>query len=439
MEINVNKDNFASIIGNLKNRRYASASSASGHNFSWIEFEKSIPLKKRILYVIATALVIFPFLGLPFIYAKGLRESCRRAFSGKKVIEVQCPKDIEAAILALAKKTPSVGGQEKDSRLPEKLPKKNVPEIPLAQEAPLNLEKKKIIQEIMNKAEIQPTSLKLDDQKLNGDTLKSLLEAALEKSKKRVNDEHFLSIQLKNAEIDAEGARQIAEFIQAIGGVTTINLSNNSIGDEGVLALAKAMEAHPFKTMHLNLSSNQISPNGIEALIPLCKNPVTLSLCSNNLKNEGALKLIEGVLSKDNPINSNSKGLLSINLGNNEINDELIDKIIEAICKAKNITPADLKKKTSRMPSSSPKKPTKNHPVVFKFNNIAKRKNGNSFECTSLAIMKQISEIVPLQLELKIPEKKNNATQTTKALTQKQKNRKEKLESIKRILETRKK
>ena len=69
-------------------------------------------------------------------------------------------------------------------------------------------------------------------------------------------------------EIDDEGARHLATGLKVNATVTSVNLSQNYIGDAGVDALCRALEAARMVT-HLDLSENKVGAAGADALIRL--------------------------------------------------------------------------------------------------------------------------------------------------------------------------
>jgi Ran GTPase-activating protein (RanGAP) involved in mRNA processing and transport len=74
------------------------------------------------------------------------------------------------------------------------------------------------------------------------------------------------SVELKNANIDAEGASALADALKANTSLTKIDIAANRIGNEGVSALADALKLNTSVT-NINLGWNEIGKEGALALV----------------------------------------------------------------------------------------------------------------------------------------------------------------------------
>jgi len=78
------------------------------------------------------------------------------------------------------------------------------------------------------------------------------------------------NINLKNNDIDTEGAKALAEALKVNRTLTNINLHSNDIGNEGAKALAEALKANSTVT-YIGLYGNKIGNEGAKALRKLEK------------------------------------------------------------------------------------------------------------------------------------------------------------------------
>ena len=93
-------------------------------------------------------------------------------------------------------------------------------------------------------------------------------------------------------EIDDEGASYLATGLTTNSTVTSINLSQNIIGDAGVDSLCRALQASRVVT-HLDLGCNQIGAVGVDALIRLLVSegcPLETLVVSNNMAIDDGMK-----------------------------------------------------------------------------------------------------------------------------------------------------
>ncbi|KAI8595485.1 hypothetical protein EDD21DRAFT_420616 [Dissophora ornata] len=111
------------------------------------------------------------------------------------------------------------------------------------------------------------------------------------------------TLNLQNNSIGNEGALSLSEALKTNTTLTTLNLANNSIGQEGALSLSEALKTNTTLTT-LNLEYNGIGYEGALALLEVLKTNTTLTtlyLQSKWIGKKGALALSEA-LKTDNPL-----------------------------------------------------------------------------------------------------------------------------------------
>lgn len=105
---------------------------------------------------------------------------------------------------------------------------------------------------------------------------------------------------IKGNKLGSDGAKTIAEALCVNSTLTSLNISNNSIGDEGISHLAKPLSKNRLK--ELNISFNDITSTGILLLrdaFRQCTALETLLLDNNKICNEGATGLMECIVHLD--------------------------------------------------------------------------------------------------------------------------------------------
>ena len=98
---------------------------------------------------------------------------------------------------------------------------------------------------------------------------------------------------LQQNNIGDEGIKELTEALKTNTTLTTLNLQQKNIGDEDIKALAEALKTNTTLTT-LNLQQNNIGDEGIEALAEALKTNKTLktlNLQQNNIGDEGVKKL----------------------------------------------------------------------------------------------------------------------------------------------------
>ena len=119
-------------------------------------------------------------------------------------------------------------------------------------------------------------------------------------------------------------SRDVVLFSESLKTLSSLNISNNRIDDEGVKVLCEGLgeELHT-----LNISHNEISDRGLEA-IAQCKNLVELDISDNKIDDEGAEILCKGL----------GEEFHTLNISRNKIGD----RGLEAISQRKNLVKLDI-------------------------------------------------------------------------------------------------
>ncbi|KAF9177643.1 hypothetical protein BGZ51_008505 [Haplosporangium sp. Z 767] len=173
------------------------------------------------------------------------------------------------------------------------------------------------------------TTLNLKDNSIGDDGALALSEVL------KINST-LTTLDLRGNSIGNNGARALSEALMTNSTLITLDLRNNSIGDNGALALSKALKNNPTLAT-LDLRNNWIGDNGAQALSEaLMTNSIlaTLDLWNNSIGDNGALALSEALM-----INST---LTTLNLEKNSIGDKGAIALSEALMTNSTLTTLDL-------------------------------------------------------------------------------------------------
>jgi hypothetical protein len=155
----------------------------------------------------------------------------------------------------------------------------------------------------------------------------------------------------------AEGITAIADALRVRGGLTALDLSYNRLEDEGVSAVCKAIQSNKeTKLASLNFDNNWFGPvgaNAVAAMVAVTGGLTALDLSCNDLKDEGVSAVCEAIQSNketklaslnfgDNdihPVGANAVaamvavtgGLTALDLSGNDLKDEGVSAVCEAI------------------------------------------------------------------------------------------------------------
>ncbi|KAG0196550.1 hypothetical protein BGX28_009996, partial [Mortierella sp. GBA30] len=132
--------------------------------------------------------------------------------------------------------------------------------------------------------------------------------------------------------------RRLAETLKTNSTLTTLDLSSNSIGENGAIALSEALKTNSTLTT-LHLKRNSIGDNGAVALseaLNTNSTVTTLNLSYNSIGDNGAVALSE-------TLKTNST-LTILDLRNNSIRDDGVVALSEALKTNSTLTTLDLRK-----------------------------------------------------------------------------------------------
>ena len=78
-------------------------------------------------------------------------------------------------------------------------------------------------------------------------------------------------LDLSRNEIDAEGAKPLADAFRVTASMTKILVGNNKLGNQGTIIICDALrESTVSKVQELDLALNNIGPDGAKAIAALC-------------------------------------------------------------------------------------------------------------------------------------------------------------------------
>jgi len=147
-------------------------------------------------------------------------------------------------------------------------------------------------------------------------------------------------LQLDSCKLGDGGAETLAAGLSAAPAhgfkLTTLNLTNNDIGDDGTRALAEALPRNQA-LQTLNLGRNEIGDDGARALaeaLPRNQALQTLNLGRNEIGDDGARALAEAL--------PRNQALQTLNLGRNEIGDDGARALAEALLRNQALQALDL-------------------------------------------------------------------------------------------------
>ncbi|WP_342257080.1 tetratricopeptide repeat protein [Rickettsia endosymbiont of Aspidapion aeneum] len=151
-------------------------------------------------------------------------------------------------------------------------------------------------------------------------------------------------LQLQSNNIGAEGAKAIAEALKTNNSITQLNLCGNYIGDEGAKAIAEWLKTNNSIT-YLNLYNNKIGDEGAKAIGEGLKtnNSITqLNLRANQIGDEGAKAIAEAIKTNNTITQKTNNTITQLNLSTNQIGDEGAKALGEGLKTNNSITQLDI-------------------------------------------------------------------------------------------------
>lgn len=140
-------------------------------------------------------------------------------------------------------------------------------------------------------------------------------------------------IDLHDKKIGVKGCVALLKFLKTNPMITTVDLSNARIRDEGIILLVKSFDT----LIKLNLSYNDISDTGVIELANALTNNKSINiidLSNNNIGDKGVTEFGSAL--------EKNKSLTTINLCNNEITNIGAKYLVNSLEKNTNITSMDL-------------------------------------------------------------------------------------------------
>ena len=147
-------------------------------------------------------------------------------------------------------------------------------------------------------------------------------EGAIALAKALKDNETLLKLEIHCNSIGDEGAEALSEMLKVNTTLKTLNLYGNKIGDEGAKALANALKVNKTLT-HFYIGCNNIGDVGADNIADMLKVNRTLNLLdihSNKIGDKGMEKIAEGI--------KGNLHLFTIKISGNIISKKIQDQII---------------------------------------------------------------------------------------------------------------
>ena len=147
-------------------------------------------------------------------------------------------------------------------------------------------------------------------------------EGAIALAKALKDNETLLKLEIHCNLFGDEGAIAFAEMLKVNTTLKTLNLYGNKIGDKGAKALANALKVNKTLT-HFYIGCNNIGDVGADNIADMLKVNRTLNLLdihSNKIGNDGMEKIAEGI--------KGNLHLFTIKISGNRISENIQDQII---------------------------------------------------------------------------------------------------------------
>ena len=148
---------------------------------------------------------------------------------------------------------------------------------------------------------------------------------AIAKGLKNAVNLQYLVLSWNNIGISDDGVEALAKGIKHLTSLQVLELDYNEIGDDGVAALAEGLK-HLTSLQTLNLGGNRIGDDGVEALTKGIKHLTSLQVLQldwNTIGDDGVAALAEGI--------KHLTSLQTLNLGGNRIGDDGVEALAKGI------------------------------------------------------------------------------------------------------------
>eukprot|EP00984_Skeletonema_dohrnii_P000927 scaffold302_cov91-Skeletonema_dohrnii-CCMP3373.AAC.3 len=151
------------------------------------------------------------------------------------------------------------------------------------------------------------------------------------------DDENLEKVKLNGKRVDDDRLARLSEVLSHNTSITSLILSNNNIGLEGIVALADALHQN-LHVEYIDLSGNNIGNKGAAALADCLQHNnislISLDLQNNGIEDEGAAALLSAV--------STNSTIHCIDLKGNAIQSSLLSKIDETVNRSKALFEAEV-------------------------------------------------------------------------------------------------
>eukprot|EP00747_Dinoflagellata_sp_TGD_P169159 gnl/TRDRNA2_/TRDRNA2_197396_c0_seq1.p1 gnl/TRDRNA2_/TRDRNA2_197396_c0~~gnl/TRDRNA2_/TRDRNA2_197396_c0_seq1.p1 ORF type:complete len:264 (+),score=31.36 gnl/TRDRNA2_/TRDRNA2_197396_c0_seq1:83-874(+) len=151
-----------------------------------------------------------------------------------------------------------------------------------------------------------------------------------------LHDASVTTLDLGNSQLRDEGAQRLAVALERNASLTTLHLRINRVGDKGVEMLAAALEHHA-SLMTLDLFYNEIGDHGAESLAKVLEVSTSLTILhlgGNRIGDLGAEHLAAAL--------EHNTSLTTLHLGSNRIGDKGAERLAAALEHNTSVTTLDL-------------------------------------------------------------------------------------------------
>ena len=145
-------------------------------------------------------------------------------------------------------------------------------------------------------------------------------------------------VSLSHYGLGKRGCAALASSLAMNAHVTALDLSDNGLGGEGVVAIVEALKSGGAPALRqLSLKQNMCGQEGAEAVSELLRSPHPLSsidLGSNNLGSKGVATIADGL--------AENATLASLSLEHNDIDSEGVEKLVVSLASNETLTSLSL-------------------------------------------------------------------------------------------------
>lgn len=151
-----------------------------------------------------------------------------------------------------------------------------------------------------------------------------------------INNNTLKKIDLSHCSLGIEGAIEIAKALECNQSLECLSMAHNKIGDQGAIAIAKALtKNNSLSSLYIDLKSNNICDQGaISFADPLAKNYIwCIYFDNNNIGNSGGLAIAQGIKNRKA---TNNDFVFLMSLKHNEKIGTSTTETFRELCNEKN-------------------------------------------------------------------------------------------------------